>query len=519
MRGVMVVSEFAHEALQASSVDQRAAKISDLNEVLDALLNNYRSPLPEKLGFLYALKFFSPEWRRNIGTGTTPARNLQWSVHDADISKRDPLPSTYWERRTNIASEDLYVGFGREALPSFSQTICTYDGPKSGYGTTPGIEVDFDGARYKIKFAEYTSEPFVARLFWALGFHVDETDYSPQILIRYDRRMFREFNLHKSISIILGGPFGIPMGSLQLQPVHDPFRNVVSAVFKDGHSVSGSELKTQLLIDSSGKNPEEKVQNFRPEVEAQIDHLVMSVANVQPKDTPAESIGAWSYEGLGHENLREVRGAGLLAAWAAFCDTRWENTRLRVAYKNGHAHLEHFFSDLGFGMGGGNGFSALQGENPNAFTWTFTHPAIVRGRGQMTTPFRVQPYRTIVPTRAFHEMTLDDARWMARQIGQLTEEQIRAALIASGYNAAEVKLYQEKLVSRRDAMIRDLGLTGEIPLLRPHGIARKFDFDPQTDGAVAAMLPSQKQVFARESDEIIKGGQVVQRPGKAAVPR
>ena len=61
---------------------------------------------------------------------------------------------------------------------------------------------------------------------------------------------------------------------------------------------------------------------------------------------------------------------------------------------------------------------------------------------------------------------------MARLIGQLTEEQLRAALIGSGYAATETKVYQEKLVSRRDQMVRDLGLTTEIPLLRSAGAPR-----------------------------------------------
>jgi hypothetical protein len=66
-------------------------------------------------------------------------------------------------------------------------------------------------------------------------------------------------------------------------------------------------------------------------------------------------------------------------------------------------------------------------------------------------------------------MTMDDARWMARLIGQLTETQIVDALAASGFNAAEVQIYTEKLLARRDKMIRDLQLTSEIALLRPDG--------------------------------------------------
>lgn len=511
-RGLAAISEFSRVAREAASPKARETAAANLEEVMAALRNNYRSPLPEKIGFLYALKFFTPEWQRHAGGGADVAANLAGTTNILDVSWRDPQPSTFWSPPPKISAQNLYTGFGRDHLLALEKNICSYDGPKTSYGTTPGLEVKCDGVRYKVKFAEFNSEPFAARVFYALGFHVDETDFAPEIKIHYDRRIFREFNLHKSLIVHMGGPFGISVGTLQLQPYHDPFRNVVAAVFKDGRRISGKELKPTLLVDSEQEHPEADPKNFRVGIESQLDYLVMSAANVQPKDTPAESIGPWDYDGLGHENLREVRAAGLLAAWIGFCDTRWENTRLRVTGQGGHLELLHFFSDLGFGLGGADGFFSLHGEKPNDFAWTFTKPEIVRGRGRMTTPFRVEHYRTIVPARAFQEMTVDDARWMARLIGQLTEEQIRAALIASGYDAAEVKLYEEKLVSRRDRMVCDLRLTNEIPLLRPQGVNRKFNFDPTGEVGVYVTLPNGDRVPARNSDFIIRGGSLRRHP-------
>ena len=66
-------------------------------------------------------------------------------------------------------------------------------------------------------------------------------------------------------------------------------------------------------------------------------------------------------------------------------------------------------------------------------------------------------------TPAFAAMTIDDARWMARLIGQLRPEQIREALKASGYDETTVELYEKKLLNRRNKMMEDLGLTGEFP--------------------------------------------------------
>ena len=81
----------------------------------------------------------------------------------------------------------------------------------------------------------------------------------------------------------------------------------------------------------------------------------------------------------------------------------------------------------------------------------------------MTTPFRITGYKPIEDTPAFAEMTLEDARWMARLIAQLSEAQISTALTASGFNAEEVAIYTSRLISRRDQLLRDTRLTDEFP--------------------------------------------------------
>jgi hypothetical protein len=171
----------------------------------------------------------------------------------------------------------------------------------------------------------------------------------------------------------------------------------------------------------------------------------------------------------------------LLAAWLGWFDSRFENTRLRIVDVDGRRVLRHYFSDLGGGLGRGSGLFSPRGELPDEFGWRFTRAAKA-ANGQPS--FRVVDFKPIDATSAFEAMTLDDARWMARLIGQLTEEQIVQALVASGFNSAHVKLYTEKLISRRDRMIRDLGLTDEIALLRPNGVNRTFSRDPTRAGPV-----------------------------------
>src|SRR5262249_23304140 len=160
----------------------------------------------------------------------------------------------------------------------------------------------------------------------------------------------------------------------------------------------------------------------------------------------------WDFAQLDHPDRRELRGAGLLAAWLGWFDTRFDNTRLRIVHRGGEVELEHYFSDLGGALGQTAGLLYSRGELPNAFPWTFTRAPLWQGPHHLAIPLRIVGYRPVAATSSFAAMTLDDARWMARLIGQITEPQIVQALVASGYDSAATRLYTEKLISRRDRM-------------------------------------------------------------------
>jgi hypothetical protein len=499
-RAYAAIGQLAREVLNANgSGGDRVAKI---REIQAAMRNATQPAVPEKLGLITSWIFFFKNLSGSIARGRMPASDLATSIpQGGDSALIDPLPSTFWSRPKAIAEENLYAGFGRSSFPRLEDGICDYSAPKTSSGTHGGFDVEYKGERYKIKFGDLNSEPFTARIFFALGFHTDPTDFAPEVKVRYNRRLLREFHLRRPLTMKIT-PLGIHVGTVQLQTHYDPFTFIPRAVFKDGKQISGAALKQMLFTNPALTHPEDLPENFRTNVEAELDYLVMAPANVQPRDGPAQSIGAWDFGELGHENLRELRGAGLLAAWLGWFDSRADNTKLRLARDTEDVQLIHFFSDLGGGMGSGTGLFSPHGENPNEFTWTFTAPEIVRGPGQMTTPFRIQHFKPTVPTPAFAAMTVDDARWMARLIGQLTENQLRAALIASGYDNAEARLYLEKLISRRDRMIIDLRLQDEIPLLRSTALNRDFNYKPATDGPFTAKVNG-VMISGRESTAII----------------
>jgi hypothetical protein len=468
-RGEAVLETLAGSLEHAAGPAAAALRLQEINEIRASLANLREPPVAPTYDFFEVPIAFAARLRSGIGQGSSEATNLR-DPASADASKRDPLPSSYWSRPVAIATRNLKFGYARSSAATFEQTVWSYRGPKIGTGLNPGFHAKSGGVKIRIKFAEIKSEPFTARIFWALGYNVDPTFHSRGIKFRYDRRFFEEFNSRDEVSTQFRFAVLLPIYRLKMQRQHDPFEFIATAVMQDGRRFTGRELKRFLL---SAEGPEGSGLRFRPEVEASIDHLITVPANIQIREAGAESIGPWQFAGLGHEDLRELRGAGLLAAWVGWNDCRIQNTRLRVLQQSGSPRLLHYFTDLGGGLGKADGIFSGKGELPNEFGWTFTKPPEEQGRGRMTIPFRITGYRPMERNKAFEKMTMADARWMARLIGQLTAEQIRSALAGSGFEGWELELYHRKLIHRRDRMIIDLGLAAEVNLLAPSVAGRE----------------------------------------------
>ena len=487
---------------------QREHYYWQMREIAAAICNNHRSPSPPYMDMLQPPLYYIDYAHNPIAKGERAAGNLQRN-DNPDISTHDPLPSTFWIRPSAIEEQDLYHGFGRTELPDFESKLWTYAAPKTSYGGCPGFEAQSGDTRIKVKFAETTSEPFTARIFWAMGYHVEATDYVHSLKLKYDRRFFREFHVRKDVQMRVRALF-IPVHTVNLQQRHDPFDYVYLAVLKNGEQISGGELRSRLFHDLAREHPEDFPENFRADFENEIDHLITTPANVQTRDENAKSIGPWDFASVDHAERREVRAAALLGAWVGWFDSRFENTRLKI-FPGGASSVEpnelrHYFTDLGGGLGKSVGVLSRHSECPNDFGWRFTRPPKPQGKGRMTIPFHIVDFQPIEDTEAFRQMTTDDARWMARLIAQLTEEQILQALIASGFDASEVKIYTEKLVSRRDWMLRDLGLDAQFAMLRPGGGDVTMNYDPHRERRPEATLRDGTRVLARNSLMIIEGG-------------
>jgi hypothetical protein len=283
---------------------------------------------------------------------------------------------------------------------------------------------------------------------------------------------------------------------------------------KDGSRVDTKDLRDRLFLKRSGqsrpKHPETDASAYDSEFEAKIDYVVMKEASIVSKEKSSEvvEVGAWDYNSLGHSKLRELRGLAILDAWLDNWDVRWGNNRLNlVQAQDGGYRIQHVVSDMGSLFGNSSGMlrqvhgkwkQGLYDNEPNDYVWTFTHS---QAAGKTTVPIR--NYMPDSNTLPFYEMNLDDARWMARHIAQLTEEQVKTALIGSGFDASIARLLLEKLIARRDAMVRDFGLSSEIPMLRLGGVNKRLSYDPETDGPFEAIRPSGQKCVARSDGKYV----------------
>jgi len=481
---------------------------SEVLEVIHAVRNNLRLPGPGRFELLKAPVLYYDYANNPMLQGRFPAKNI-CSPEDKE-GRVNPAVSSFWTLPKSISRADLFRGFDRKEQVRYDH-VFRYKGPKTSYGGCPGFEIKSDGVVFKVKLEETRSEPFTARIFHAMGYNVDPTDHAASVKIRYDRRLLREFDLRKEIQVEVTLLGLIPVPGFRLQEKFDPLTFFRGGRLKNGDFLNVRELKKRLFKNLKAGNYFDLPGNYQADFESQIDYLETQEVNIQPK-SEMRSIGPWEFGGLGHEDLRELRGAGILAAWTGWFDARFDNTRLKVDRSGDVRSLRHYFSDLGGGLGKSTGVLSRHCEEPNAFPWTCSSTGGLSVFGGQKPP-EIIHFELIEDAPAFEKMTLGDARWMLRLMAQLTENQIRQALIAAGFEGADARLFCEKLVHRRDCLMIDFGLAAEVGLLRPNGIAPFLNYDPEIDEQFSAQDGSGRQVETPPGRKSLVFGKV-QKPEK-----
>ena len=508
--------------LAAATGPQRTQLLQDVYTMAGALRASTMRILPRDMDVFAALANEKKLWHSPVGLGNRGiATDL--AKTGTDPAQCDPVqPSSYWVRPRNIAGEDLYYGFGRTQLPGLDGEVCTYTGPKTGFGVHAGFDISCEKyKKAKIKFGKQYSQPFAQRIFWALGFHTVPADHLSYVKVKWDRRILTEYNSRKDehFAIKLFGLF--PVHIEHRQRYLDPFAALSEVIMRDanGNEISvkphpnWDAFKKQLYKKPHGR-PETLPGNFNAAFADRIEYLIYRDVDFQLKDDTEEpdeiSLGDWDWSGEGNPGLRETRGAVLIAAWLNDFDPGFDNNRLTMLNKNGERVFKHYIYDVGVCLGRADDARKMQEQLPNEFPWSFTRPA---KPGQSAIPLDGS-YHPIQENKAFEAADIYDARWIAPYLAQLTQKQLLEALVGSGMPSALVHLYYDKLATRRNKALDDLGFHyAPLPLLDS---SRQFDYDPKRDGLVTITTSHNEQVTAPDDGWVVVKGKVYPRTDTGA---
>ena len=405
----------------------------------------------------HALGRLVPWFRRDtqLDPGLT-ASNLEDGRGVTDLL--DPEDSTMWKPRKaeRIAPYELNVGpwlkpEKRPTLPT-AETVLALDGFRNmdADGTHPSVYVEdpATGLEWKVKFQgegkvngnKYlTPDPVVSRLLYAMGYHTSVV-YNGGALRMDPRAVLAAFEHKPRVGIRIRKDKKIGFSQYRM-------RNFIGLVkLTDGRVLRGMAGYAHLARARKD-----------PRVLDTIEYVQVKEVDLALKEGGDTSVGPFNPDDAPHVDRREMRALSVIQqSWLLGHDIKPSNVRLDLDTEDGEIELVHRVSDSG---------AALETVDPNAIGWTVG----------------IDPEGTWLHTdingytlRALDRTRMDDARWAVRQIAKLSESQIMASVAAGATSWPVVVLYTEKLVARRDDLVRTFGLEKELGLLRPEGPNRRL---------------------------------------------
>gem|GEM_PF-1203860 len=325
-----------------------------------------------------------------------------------DISKLNPpSDSTFWTNHA-VSRIDVKKHYqtGRDALHKGLEIV--FPEKKAFFKkirrtqTKPKIDLFFlhKGKKWDLKLkigAEVHSEITCAALFAALGFSVDISKY------------VRDFK------VILGE---VPFYK---------FRREWESYY--------TRYELDRYIKEQGKDEEGY-------------YVIFYEGVLEAKPKGLLRVGPWAYGLNGNGGLREVRGSFIFNMWVSNMDLKEaENNKLILRKDGDRYQFFHIQHDMGFAFG------TTYIERPGLFKWD-----LVKKR---TETHILMTYRCFQKNTGLRYITYSDARWMVRLIARLTRQQITDAVSLAGWPESLRKLVVEKLISRRNQLVKAFFLEGE----------------------------------------------------------
>jgi hypothetical protein len=373
-------------------------------------------------------------------------------VRAKNVNTVDEVPDSSWFTnrigRQTLTPADIANGPDTGSGPAAGTWTIT---SSKSDGVTPGFTVkDANGQLWFLKFdppgyrAMATgTEVAVTKLMWALGYNVPENH------IAYMRR--------EQLVVGNGAKFTRLSGKKRPMELGD-----IDALLE----------RAQREPDGSYRVVASKALPGKP------------IGRIRFRDTRPDDPN----DIVAHEDRRELRGYGVVAAWLNHVDAKAINSLDTLVTENGHTFVRHHIIDFGSALGSGGVSAADPWEGtqylfePKAvgkqligfgFSYPRWHtdkfyesPAVGRIPADNTS-FDPELWRPRVPNQAFLQARGDDKFWAARRIMAFSSDMLRAAVKAGDFGNPEAEaVLVRALAERRDAIGRAY-LTAVNPVVDP----------------------------------------------------
>ncbi|MEY2986717.1 MAG: hypothetical protein RJB13_238, partial [Pseudomonadota bacterium] len=371
-------------------------------------------------------------WNTSESRYYTPNELSQLKAAGHDLSLLNPLATGAYWNNSDIQQQTMAQTYQTES-PLYGGNAFVF--PKDG------VTVEFDEVKraqsrpkfsvkwkhngqklkFKLKFLSEThSEVTAATLLSALGFNTDPSMRVNNVKVRFKKGEKQIF--HRDLESYYS------------------FWEMQQAIIEEG-------------IDEEGE------------------YFVLKEALLEARSDDLVRVGAWSYTKSGHPDAREVRALPVFMAWIANNDMKEsEQNKLVLNMNSSIEDLNFVSSDLGWAFG-----SFLMPETPTWFKWN-----VIKDQRRDSVSFNYVTWRY---SNLFQYTTWDDARWMIRQIAQLSAEQIRKAVVAGQWETKIEKILIEKLIARRNQLVRVFELASEYEELSVDFTVAPSDAETEALGA------------------------------------
>lgn len=350
----------------------------------------------------------------------------------------------------------------RPAILNLGHQVCTYAGPKMGYGFKAGLKIQCGEQKLKLKFGpEAHTGPFNSRLFRAAGILTPRIDFVTQVEMKYDRKFITEFNSRKQ-TVTKVTVLGVKVKEKNWNTaIKDPMGVVVAIKLVDGSVFAGDELAEfkKGLYTSNDKN-----FTFDEAKESKIATVTFNEGSVI-EDIDAIEVGPWRFDESNHMNNEVLRQQFMMSIWVGNNDLPMNNTRLliskeRAADDTKTVKVIPIYIDVGVGLGVSESIKGMSSYEIDKMSSSMSEVA-----SEQQTDGNIEPKTRVVfqfinktPAKIIEKFTFADVVNGLNLMCRFKSEQLNAALLQSGIPTALSEKATAKLVSRRSKLIKDLGL-------------------------------------------------------------